>query len=95
MSRGSLEVVEAREAVLGGGVDLCPGGGGWDSLLCRAGAQSCQHLGLMVSSTVRGHTSFVRTALGHSYAPFPKPGRGLRGHPRPSPLWTAHDAIPL
>lgn len=37
MSRGSLEVVEAREAVLGGGVDLRPGGGG--GTLCSAGLE--------------------------------------------------------
>lgn len=60
---------------------MCPGGGGWDPLLCWAGAQGCQDLGLMVSSIVRGHTSFVRTALGQSHAPFLRPGQGLPGHP--------------
>ena len=96
MSRSSLEVVEASKVVLGRGVDLPPGGGGWDPLLCRAGAQGCQDLGLMVSSTERGQTSFVRTALGHSYTPFLRPGRGLPGRqPLPNPLWTSHDAISL
>lgn len=42
----------------------------------------------MVSSIVRGHTSFVRTALGQSHAPFLRPGQGLPGHPPPP-----HDAI--
>ena len=46
----------------------------------------------MVSSVVRGHTSFVRTALEQSHAPFLRTGPPWTPPPQ-NPLWMPHDAI--